>query len=113
MLILYNCRMSMLVVKKETLLFRGCVNDDVIPMNLRCQHSSLQHVVASLFTYFYFGRVLCKPLIEGAIQYQPYVEDEGRKIKINITPVRADAVAGPTYTYIIDKLNIPASLMVI
>eukprot|EP00291_Cryptomonas_curvata_P019370 CAMPEP_0172164550 /NCGR_PEP_ID=MMETSP1050-20130122/7906_1 /TAXON_ID=233186 /ORGANISM="Cryptomonas curvata, Strain CCAP979/52" /LENGTH=586 /DNA_ID=CAMNT_0012834897 /DNA_START=65 /DNA_END=1825 /DNA_ORIENTATION=- len=52
-----------------------------------------------------------EPLLEGQILYQPYVEDEGRRIKINITPMRIDAVAGPTYTYIIDKLKIPASFM--
>jgi hypothetical protein len=65
------------------------------------------------FNFFCDGRVLRKPLLEGQTEYQPYVEDEGRRIKISITPMRVDAVAGPTYTYIIDKLKIPDSLMVI
>ena len=51
-------------------------------------------------------------LLRGHLAYQPYIEDEGRRIKIQITPARDDGVSGPTYSYVLDKLEIPAPYLV-
>ena len=40
-------------------------------------------------------------------EYVPTVEDINKRIKIQITPVRADGVEGPTYQHILDALRCP------